>query len=436
MASIDCNYEVNIFNFNTTLIDFLEELSYKLMMAEKIVIIGGGQASLSCASQLRSIGFDGEICMICEESSYPYQRPPLSKKFLTGHILEERLLLKKMEYYKSNNIQVLLSSKAIKIDRENKKIHLQSGEKISYTKLVLATGSKAKKAPLREEEDYSNVFYLRNLDDAKRLKTSLIPSKKILIVGGGYLGLEVASICSSAGMNAIVVEGADRILKRVSGEPTAAYLKQIFSNKGVRIIENDFVKRINSIESHVTNIELASGTSIDIDFLLVATGGYPEVDLAEAAKLNIENGIKVNEKLETNDPSIFAAGDCASFLHNGVLLRLESVGNAIDQGQTVALNIVGKKITFNAKPWFWTEQFDQKLQIAGLCDGFTEIIKRKLKDKMSFWYFKNEMLIAVDAFNDPQSYMIGKRLIEENKSPKKETLRDINFQIKDALNIT
>ena len=174
---------------------------------------------------------------------------------------------------------------------------------------------------------------------------------------------------------------------------------------------------------------------IDIDFLLVATGGYPEVDLAKKAKLKIENGIKVNERLETNDPSIYAAGDCASFCHNGVVLRLESVGNAIDQGQTVALNIVGKTTAFKANPWFWTEQFDQKLQIAGLCDGFTEIIERRVKDKVSFWYYKNEILTAVDAFNDSQSYMIGKRLIEEKKSLKKEVIGDINFQVKDALNI-
>ena len=149
----------------------------------------------------------------------------------------------------------------------------------------------------------------------------------------------------------------------------------------------------------------------------------------------IENGIKVNERLETNDPSIYAAGDCASFYQNGELLRLESVGNAIDQGQTVALNIIGNKTTFKAKPWFWTEQFDKKLQIAGLCNGFTEIIERKVKDKVSFWYFKKEELIAVDALNDPHSYMIGKRFIEENKSPKKEIVRDNNSEIKDVLNI-
>ena len=161
---------------------FLKKLSYLVMMTEKIVILGGGQASISCASQLRSFGFDGEICMICEESSYPYQRPPLSKKFLTGHVLPERLLLKKMDYYETNNIQVLLSSKATKIDRENKEIYLQSGEKINYTKLVIATGSRAKKAPLREGDDYSNSFFLRNLYDAKNLKTLLQPRKKILIV--------------------------------------------------------------------------------------------------------------------------------------------------------------------------------------------------------------------------------------------------------------
>ena len=182
-------------------------------------------------------------------------------------------------------------------------------------------------------------------------------------------------------MNTIVVEGADRILKRVAGEPTAAYLRQIFSIKGVEIIENDFVKKINNVESNVTSVELASGKIIYIDTLLIASGGYPEVDLAEDANLQIENGIKVNERLETNDPSIYAAGDCASFYHNGDFLRLESVGNAIDQGKTVALNIAGETTAFNVKPWFWTEQFDQKLQIAGLCNGYTDIIERKLNDK-------------------------------------------------------
>ena len=420
---------------NTTLIDFFEELSYKFKMKEKIVIIGGGQAAISCASQLRSTGFDGKICIICEENSYPYQRPPLSKKFLTGDILEERLQLKKRDYYKANNIQVLLANRAIEIDRDTKKIYLQNGEKIDYTKLVIATGSRAKKEPLDEGDDYSNVFYLRNLYDAKNLKNALHLGKRILIIGGGYLGLEVASVCSSFGMNTIVVEGADRILKRVAGEPTAAYLRQIFSIKGVEIIENDFVKKINNVESNVTSVELASGKIIYIDTLLIASGGYPEVELAEEANLQIENGIKVNERLETNDPSIYAAGDCASFYHNGDFLRLESVGNAIDQGKTVALNIAGETTAFNVKPWFWTEQFDQKLQIAGLCNGYTDIIERKLRDKVSFWYYKNNTLIAVDAFNDPHSYMIGKLLIEQNKSPKKEIISDINFEVKDALNL-
>ena len=404
-------------------------------MTEKIVIIGGGQAAVSCASQLRAKGFDGKISIICEENSYPYQRPPLSKKFLTGDILAERLQLKKMDYYKTNNIQVLLANRAMKIDRDSKKIYLQNGEKIDYTKLVISTGSRAKKDPLDEGDDYSNVFYLRNLCDAKNLKNVLHLGKRILIIGGGYLGLEVASVCSLYGMNTIVVEGADRILKRVAGEPTAAYLRQIFSIKGVEIIENDFVKKINNIESNVTSVELSSGKIIYIDILLIASGGYPEVDLAEDANLQIKNGIKVNERLETNDPSIYAAGDCASFYHNGEFLRLESVGNAIDQGKTVALNIAGETTTFNANPWFWTEQFDQKLQIAGLCNGYTDIIERKLRDKVSFWYYKNKILIAVDAFNDPQSYMIGKRLIEEKKSPKKEILSDINFEVKDALNL-
>ena len=422
-----------IYNSNTTLIDFLEELFYKFIMVEKIVIVGGGQASISCASQLRYLGFDGKISMICEEQSYPYQRPPLSKNFLKGHLTEERLLLKKMEYYKANNINILLSKKATKIDRTNKIVHLKNGEIIDYTKLVIATGSRALKTPIGDHDKYSNVFYLRNLNDAKNLKKSLHIGKNILVVGGGYLGLEVASICSSFGMNTIVVEGSDRILKRVAGKPTADYLKQNFTDKGVGIIENDFVKKINSVETRVTSVQLDSGKIIDFDFLFIATGGYPEVELARSADLAIENGIKVNERLETKDPSIYAAGDCASFYSNGKYWRLESVGNAIDQGQTVALNILEKRTKFEMKPWFWTEQFDQKLQIAGLCNEYTDIIERKINNKASFWYYKNDTLIAVDAFNDSQSYMIGKRLIEEKRSPKKTMLDDIHFDVRDLL---
>ena len=248
-------------NLNTTLIDFFEELSYKIVMTEKIVIIGGGQASISCASHLRNNGFDAEIFIICEENFYPYQRPPLSKKFLTGNFLEERLLLKKTDYYKTSNIQVIFSV-AEEIDREKKEIYLQSGEKIVYTKLVIATGSRAKKAPLSAADDFSNVAYLRSLNDAKSVKNFLQPGKRILIVGGGYLGLEVASVCSLSGMDTIVVEGADRILKRVAGEPTATYVKQIFSIKGVKIIENEIVKKINSSDNRVTNVELFSGKTI------------------------------------------------------------------------------------------------------------------------------------------------------------------------------
>ena len=219
-------------------------------------------------------------------------------------------------------------------------------------------------------------------------------------------------------------------MKRVAGEPTATHLRKIILNRGVNIFENDSVIKINSTEGTVKSVVLASQKTIDIDLLFIATGSYPEVELAKNANLSIKNGVKVNEMLETDDPSIYAAGDCASFLRNGKPLRLESVGNAIDQGKTVALNIMGEEKIFEAKPWFWTEQFDQKLQIAGLCNDFSDIVERKFNNKFSFWYYKKEVLIAVDAFNDPQSYMIGKRLIEEKKSPKKEDLENISFDIK------
>ena len=399
-------------------------------MVDIIAIVGGGQAAVSCASQLRSSGFDGQVCMVCEEASYPYQRPPLSKKFLTGNIPEERLLLKQRDYYESNNIKVFLSDKATGLDRKKKLVYLRSGKKINYTKLLIATGSRATKKPFAMGGVYSNVLYLRDLCDAKKLRDFLAPEKKILVVGGGYLGLEVASVCTAVGMNTSIVEGSDRILKRVAGEPTATHLRKIILNRGVNIFENDSVIKINSTEGTVKSVVLASQKTIDIDLLFIATGSYPEVELAKNANLSIKNGVKVNEMLETDDPSIYAAGDCASFLRDGKPLRLESVGNAIDQGKTVALNIMGEEKIFEAKPWFWTEQFDQKLQIAGLCNDFSDIVERKFNNKFSFWYYKKEVLIAVDAFNDPQSYMIGKRLIEEKKSPKKEDLENISFDIK------
>ena len=400
---------------------------------EKILIIGGGQAGFSCAAKLRASGFEGAISIACEEKFFPYQRPPLSKKYLTGQYELKRLLLRSEEYYKKNNIEVLLSAKVSEIKKEKKEVFFHFGEARSYTKLVLSTGSSAAKIFPKESNNCKNIYYLRNLKDADKLKGCLEPGKKIIVIGGGYLGLEIGSIASIRGMNVTIVESSERILKRVAGPQTADFLRSIFKKNGVEIIENDVVESLDVKGNIISNIILASGGKLQTDVVVVAVGGKPVIDLAERSGLDIDLGIKVNKKLQTSDVSIYAAGDCASFDFNGKRVRFESVGNAIDQGETVALNLMGKNVEYNIRPWFWSDQFDIKLQIAGFSEGSDEIIKRSYKNSISFWYYTNNKLTAVDAFNDPTSYFIGKRLIDEGKSISKEVIRNINVNLKDFL---
>ncbi len=400
---------------------------------EKILIIGGGQAGFSCAAKLRTSGFEGKISIACEENFFPYQRPPLSKKYLTGQYERNRLQFRSEEYYKKNNIEILLSTKASEIKKEEKEVVFQSGEAMTYTKLVLSTGSSAVKIFPKESNNCRNIYYLRNLNDADKLKRCLEPNKKILVIGGGYLGLEIGSIASISGMNVTVVESSERILKRVAGSQTAGFLRSIFKKEGVEIIENDAVESLGVKGNIISDVKLASGRKVQTDLVVIAVGGKPVTGLAERSGLVIDLGVKVNKKLQTSDVSIYAAGDCASFDLNGKRVRFESVGNAIDQGETVALNLMGKNVEYNIKPWFWSDQFDTKLQIAGLSAGSDEIIKRSRENSISFWYYTNNSLTAVDAFNDPTSYFIGKRLIDDGKSIPKKIVSDVNSNLKEFL---
>ncbi len=400
---------------------------------EKILIIGGGQAGFSCAATLRNSGFEGKISIACEENVFPYQRPPLSKKYLAGQFERNRLLLRSEKYYKKNNIEVLLSSKASEIIKEEKKVIFHCGEVRSYTKLVLSTGSIATKIFPQESNNCKNIYYLRSLNDADKLKECLEPNKKILVIGGGYLGLEIGSIAAASGMSVTIVESSERILKRVAGPQTADFVRSIFEKNGVKIVENDAVESLGVEHNNISNIRLASGAKVQTDMVVVAVGGKPVIELAEKSGLDIDIGIKVNKRLQTNDHSIYAAGDCVSFESKGKTVRFESVGNAIDQGETVALNLMGKNVEYNIKPWFWSDQFDIKFQIAGLSTGYDEVIKRCYKNSISFWYYANKKLIAVDAFNDPTSYFIGKRLIDEGKTIPKQVVSEIDSNLKDFL---
>lgn len=389
-----------------------------------VVIIGAGQAGASLAARLRSKGFDGSITMIGAEPAPPYQRPPLSKKYLLGEMALERLFLRPENFYADQNIDLRVNASVTAIDRAKKTVSV-GGETLPYDMLALTTGSAPRRLPAAIGGALPGVYTMRDLADADALAPHMAAGKKLLIVGGGYIGLEAAAVAASRGLEVTLIEAAPRILQRVAAPETADYFRALHQSHGVTLIEGTGLERLLG-ETHVTGARLADGREIACDLAIVGIGITPETALAEAAGLALENGIQTNSQCQTSDPAIWAAGDCASFPWQGGRLRLESVPNAIDMAECVADNMLGEAREYHAKPWFWSDQYDVKLQIAGLNAGYDRTILRP-GDKhgtQSVWYYKGETLLAVDAMNDARAYMIGKRLVEAGKSPAPETVAD------------
>lgn len=396
-----------------------------------IVVIGAGQAAASLVARLRSKGHEGKITLIGEEPVPPYQRPPLSKDYLLGKMELERLFLRPEAFYAENGIELLTSETAVSIDRADKKV-VAGGEAISYDHCVLCTGSVPRRLPGAIGGELDGVHVVRTLKDVDEMAPACTEGKRVLIVGGGYIGLEAAAVCAKLGLKVTLVEAADRILQRVAAPETSAWFRDLHKSHGVDLREGVGLKRLIG-DTHVTGAELADGTVLDVDFVIVGVGITPATALAEACGVEIDNGIAVNERGQTSDPSIWAAGDCASFPQNGGRMRLESVGNAIDMGELVADNIMGLERDYVATPWFWSDQYDVKLQIAGLNAGYDRIVVREDGDARSHWYYSGDKLLAVDAMNDSRSYMVGKRLIEAGKSPDPEAVADPATNLKALL---
>lgn len=397
----------------------------------KIVVVGAGQAGAACVARLRSDGFDGEITLIGEESAPPYQRPPLSKKYLLGEMELERLYLRPESYYPENAIDLHLDMTVEAIDRQAKCVI--SGEtRVPYDHLVLTTGSYPRHLPASIGGDLGGVHVVRGLADVDAMAPSVHEGARVLIVGGGYIGLEAAAVCAAKGMKVILVEMADRILQRVASPETSDYFRAVHSAHGVDIREGVGLTRLTG-EGQVDGALLSDGSEIALDMVIVGIGIAPATALAEAAGLEIENGIKVDAYGRTSDPSIWSAGDCASFPYREGRLRLESVQNAIDQAENLARNIMGAEEPYLPHPWFWSDQYDVKLQIAGLNTGYDRIVTRGGGDVVSYWYYKGDDLLAVDAMNDPRAYMVGKRLIEAGKSPASDLVADSNTDLKALL---
>ncbi len=398
-----------------------------------VIVIGAGQAGSSCVARLRAKGFEGEITLIGEEPVPPYQRPPLSKAYLLGEMERERLYLRPSEFYDDQNIMLRLGTPVTSVDAAAKTVRLGE-ETLAFDDLVLTTGSTPRRLPASVGGNLDGVMVVRGLADVDAMAPHFQQGAKVLIVGGGYIGLEAAAVAAKMGLKVTLVEMAERILQRVAAPQTSDYFRALHRSKGVDIREGVGLDHLTGKDGTVTGAVLSDGSSIDVDFVLVGVGIVPNTQLAEAAGLALENGIKTDEFGRTSNPHIWAAGDCASFPWKGERLRLESVGNAIDQAECVADNIMGAETPYTPKPWFWSDQFDVKLQIAGLNTGYDHVVTRDGTDgAQSHWYYAGESLLAIDAMNDPRAYMVGKRLIEAGKSPAPATVSDPDTDLKALL---
>jgi 3-phenylpropionate/trans-cinnamate dioxygenase ferredoxin reductase subunit len=398
-----------------------------------IVVIGAGQAGSSLTAKLRTLGFDGQITLIGTETAPPYQRPPLSKAYLLGDMALERLYLRPESFYADNDITLRLGTTVDAIDPAARTLAI-GDEVISYDMLALTTGSVPRHLPAAIGGALDGVHVVRTLEDVDAMAPEFGETRRVLIVGGGYIGLEAAAVAARKGLQVTLVEMAERILQRVAAPQTSDYFRALHAAHGVTILEGVGLSALTG-DNRVTGAQLSDGTRLDVDFVIVGVGIAPATALAETAGLDLDNGIKTDARGRTSDPHIWAAGDCASFPYNATRIRLESVPNAIDQAECVAENMLGADKEYIARPWFWSDQYDVKLQIAGLNAGYTHVITRP-GDKpgsTSFWYYAADTLLAVDAMNDPRAYMIGKRLIEGGKSPDPAAIADPTTDLKSLM---
>jgi 3-phenylpropionate/trans-cinnamate dioxygenase ferredoxin reductase subunit len=398
---------------------------------EHVVVIGAGQAGSSCVVKLRNAGFKGRVTLIGAEPVPPYQRPPLSKAYLLGDMALERLYLRPEAFYAENDIDLRLGTTVTGIDPVAQTV-MMGDETLAYDDLVLATGSVPHRLPAAIGGNLEGVFTVRDLADVDAMMPRFVQGARVLIVGGGYIGLEAASVAAKLGLSVTLVEMADRILQRVAAPETSALFRALHMTHGVDILEGVGLTRLTG-DGAVQGAELSDGSTVAVDFVIVGVGIAPGVALAQAAGIEIDNGISTDAQGRTSVPHVWAAGDCASFPYRGGRIRLESVPNAIDQAECVAENIMGAGKDYVARPWFWSDQYDVKLQIAGLNTGYDRVVTRDGGAARSFWYYRGDTLLAVDAANDPRGYMIGKRLIEAGKSADPALVADPGADLKALL---
>jgi len=399
----------------------------------RILVIGGGQAAAALIGKLVANGVTSGITLVSGEPHAPYQRPPLSKAYLLGDMAQDRLFFRPAAWYTENGVTLRLGTRAVGIDATLKQVTLSGGDVLDYDDLVLTTGAWPRTLPASIGGSLDNVFAVRDLADADAMAPHFKQGARCLIVGGGYIGLEAAAVAAKRGVTVTLVEAAERILQRVACPETSDYFRNLHRSHGVDIREGSGLVRLTG-NGAVTGAELADGTTLDIDFAVVGVGIAPATELADGAGLTLDNGIACDAHGRTSDPHIWAAGDCASTPVPGGRVRIESVGNAIDQAEIVAQNLLGHDVTYQPAAWFWSDQYDVKLQIAGLNTDYTDVyVKPGDGLARSHWYYKGNQLIAIDAMSDVRNYMVGKRLIEGGISPAPSVVIDPSTDMKALL---
>ncbi|HUJ53131.1 MAG TPA: FAD-dependent oxidoreductase [Steroidobacteraceae bacterium] len=407
-------------------------------MYEQIVIAGGGQAAVQTVDTLRRKGFAGKLSVVGEEPWLPYQRPPLSKKYLLGSLERERLLIRPAQFFAEHHVTTLLGRRVTEVARGARHVRLDDGMVLPYDALVLATGSRPRRL-IAPGGELAGVHYLRTIADADRIRGACSSGGRLIIIGGGYIGLEVAATAHALGMEVTVLEMAARVMSRVTCPEISAFYEGEHARHGVRICCNESVRALHGDAGtgRVRAVLTESGGEYPADVVIVGVGVAPADELARAAGLECENGVVTDAHCRTADEAIYAAGDCASHLNRqyGRHLRLESVDNAFEQGTTVALNLLGTATPHDKVPWFWSDQFDLKLIIVGVAQGYDTVIVRGTPATRSFsaCYLRNGELIAIDTVNAPKDQMAARKLIPAHARPDRAKLADPTVALKDTV---
>ncbi len=402
-------------------------------MTNRLVIVGAGHAAGQLATSLAQHAYDGPVTLIGNEPYLPYQRPPLSKKFLAGEMDIERLYVRPDSFYEDSGVQLRLETHIDALDRAARHVQTSDGDVIEYDKLVLALGSRVRRISV-DGTDLEGVHYVRSIDDATAIREDFGKGTRAVVIGAGYIGLEVAAVARQTGLDVTVIEIADRVMSRVVSPEISDFYQIEHTNQGVKLRLATGVKSING-KKQVKSVTTSDGDEIAADVVIIGVGIVPNTELATAADLEVDDGIVVDDHCLTSDPDIYAVGDCT--LHPNAIfdrkLRLESVHNAVEQAKTAASNLCGLDTSYCEVPWFWSDQYDLKLQIAGLSDGYDDVVIRGNPAERSFSciYLQEDRIIAVDAINAPRDFVHSKQLIACRARVDKSRLADADIELRE-----